>query len=162
MGDLLECVKLESVYLEGNRIESIEALQSLTALPRLRALYLQNMAKTLTNPICRTANYVESVQKLLPNLAVLDGQRVRAQPWQQLTQAMATADQVAEQKVESPASSQSVSLDIIDIPSPPGTLSGDQLDQQVMKILGPSASAILSNLEESRRLILQCDQLTGS
>lgn len=75
---LAACTALEHLALQDNKLPTLEslALPELAALPHLRTLLLQNVDRSLPNPVCRTvAGYKAAVLAALPNLANLDGER---------------------------------------------------------------------------------------
>lgn len=73
---LAELAELEVVELQGNRIAAAADLAALARLPRLRALRLRDEVSGASNPMCAAPSYFEDVCALLPNLAVLDGERL--------------------------------------------------------------------------------------
>jgi hypothetical protein len=73
---LAELAELEVVELQGNRIAAAADLAALARLPRLRALRLRDEASGASNPMCAAPSYFEDICALLPNLAVLDGERL--------------------------------------------------------------------------------------
>ena len=71
--------RLESLALQDNRLgPGLDALglQELgAALPGLRALYLQHLDRTGSNPVCRAEGYKPALLAALPGLCNLDGER---------------------------------------------------------------------------------------
>ncbi|MEW5301793.1 MAG: hypothetical protein WDW36_004631 [Sanguina aurantia] len=70
--------KLESLHLQDNRISDLESLcdpMGLRPLTSLRALYLQNLDRTLPNPVCGQPRYKARLLGELPALTNLDGER---------------------------------------------------------------------------------------
>jgi len=61
------CPKLKALHLSGNKIDSLEVLESLKELTNLEYLDLHNCEVTATE------NYKEKVFAMLPNLKYLDG-----------------------------------------------------------------------------------------
>ena len=78
--------ELEMLELQGNRIAAVADLGALARLPQLRTLRLQDDVGSgadggvgggaWSNPVCGTPSYFEDVCKLLPQLAVLDGESI--------------------------------------------------------------------------------------
>ncbi|XP_062572394.1 leucine-rich repeat-containing protein 61-like [Saccostrea cucullata] len=67
---------LQSVNLAGNLIGSINSLRCLTALDKLEELRLHDSLRDLSNPLCHSPMYRRDVLDMLPNLKVLDGERI--------------------------------------------------------------------------------------
>ncbi|XP_048733626.2 leucine-rich repeat-containing protein 61-like isoform X2 [Ostrea edulis] len=67
---------LQSVNLAGNLIGSINGLRCLTALDKLEELRIHDSVKDLSNPLCHNSMYRRDVLDMLPNLKVLDGERI--------------------------------------------------------------------------------------
>ncbi|XP_052699428.1 leucine-rich repeat-containing protein 61-like, partial [Crassostrea angulata] len=67
---------LQSVNLAGNLIGSVNSLRCLTALDKLEDLRLHDPVRDLSNPLCHSNTYRKDVLDMLPNLKVLDGERI--------------------------------------------------------------------------------------
>ncbi|XP_022334076.2 leucine-rich repeat-containing protein 61-like [Crassostrea virginica] len=67
---------LQSVNLAGNLIGSVNSLRCLTALDKLEELRLHDPLRDLSNPLCHSTTYRRDVLDMLPNLKVLDGERI--------------------------------------------------------------------------------------
>jgi len=71
---------LVCLSLVGNMVQSLDELRSLAAkAPALTALHLRTPNQTNTNPVCSESSYRQSVMEWLPQLQVLDGDRVRSE-----------------------------------------------------------------------------------
>lgn len=76
-----ECKDLSPLprsHPQDNRISDLESLcdpVGLGPLTSLRALYLQNLDRTLPNPVCGQPRYKARVLAQLPALTNLDGER---------------------------------------------------------------------------------------
>ncbi|XP_002730855.1 leucine-rich repeat-containing protein 61-like [Saccoglossus kowalevskii] len=73
---LKELENLKSLNIAGNLIGSTDALRCLQDLDDLESLRLNNQVKDLTNPICHSTLYKQTVLGILPRLKTLDGERV--------------------------------------------------------------------------------------
>lgn len=71
--NLMDLVFLEHLNLVGNQIESISEVEALMPMESLNAVYFQNLDGSDANPVCKHPSYVTTVQRMLPNLQVLDG-----------------------------------------------------------------------------------------
>lgn len=82
---------LQSLHLEGNNFSTLDQLRTVArCMPNLGQLWLRDpysaaaaadpsSSSLYTNPICSTLNpttYKQDIQKLFPNLRVLDGERL--------------------------------------------------------------------------------------
>ncbi|XP_046857243.1 leucine-rich repeat-containing protein 61-like isoform X2 [Xenia sp. Carnegie-2017] len=73
-------VSLEVLDVSGNLISSIESLHPLVNLKFLENLCLLDKKKCLTNPVCQTQpKYKICVCTLLPNISMLDGEKIVGQ-----------------------------------------------------------------------------------
>lgn len=71
-------VALEHLYLQDNAITHVEELNALPdKVPNLKTFYLKNIDGTQRNPVCDQPAYRSTIIRLLPDLFVLDGERVR-------------------------------------------------------------------------------------
>lgn len=68
---------LKNLNLAGNLIFSLDSFQCMCGLEHLKELRLKDDIHNLTNPVCMAPSYVNDVIRMLPNLLVLDGHRVR-------------------------------------------------------------------------------------
>lgn len=68
---------LEYLNVAGNLILSFDVLKTLSDLSKLSRLRLQDRSYSLFNPICKNEVYKPKVLSILPNLSVLDGERVK-------------------------------------------------------------------------------------
>mmetsp|Transcript_20060 Transcript_20060/g.36061 ORF Transcript_20060/g.36061 Transcript_20060/m.36061 type:complete len:258 (-) Transcript_20060:1044-1817(-) len=68
---------LETLMLQGNQISKFEDLNlaEMVNLPLLKALYLQNLDGSQTNPVCSQPKYKMTVLAALPLVMNLDGER---------------------------------------------------------------------------------------
>ena len=68
---------LEALLLQGNQIEYVDEVGTLSKLPHLRTLAFQNRDEPdETNPMCAHPAYRVTIRRLLPQLHTLDGERV--------------------------------------------------------------------------------------
>ena len=68
---------LEALLLQGNQIEYVDEVGTLSKLPHLRTLAFQDRTEPdETNPMCAHPAYRVTIRRLLPQLHTLDGERV--------------------------------------------------------------------------------------
>ena len=66
-------IKLQWLDLRGNKITDLEEINYLSEMKSLQCLFFQGQDGNHQNPICNKENYSSFTQKLLPQLAFLDG-----------------------------------------------------------------------------------------
>jgi hypothetical protein len=66
-------IKLQWLDLRGNKITDLEEINYLSDMKSLQCLFFQGQDGNHQNPICNKENYSSSTQKVLPQLAFLDG-----------------------------------------------------------------------------------------
>ncbi|KAJ9448683.1 Dynein light chain 1 [Diplonema papillatum] len=73
--EALHCLQvLEVVKLQGNKVSEIDTVVSLSGLPRLRGIHLQDSDGSHANPVCALSKYRETVTRRIPSLGCLDGE----------------------------------------------------------------------------------------
>ena len=79
LGCLPQCVALEHILLQRNEFRSDPGalVAGLALLPRLRSLYFQNFDGSDANDCCARSEYRAAVLTELPELHILDGERLR-------------------------------------------------------------------------------------
>lgn len=72
---------LRTLRLDGNAVSNLDEVQHMSALPELRAVYFRKVFEQAVapNPICGHPAYRPTVMRLVPELANLDGERLRAE-----------------------------------------------------------------------------------
>ncbi|XP_043933718.1 leucine-rich repeat-containing protein 61 [Protopterus annectens] len=73
---LSACGNLQSLNAAGNLINSFDSLRCLTNLKKLETIRLHDSLHNHSNPICTNAAYRTIVLDMLPNIKVLDGERI--------------------------------------------------------------------------------------
>jgi len=80
VANIEKLVKIEQLYLNGNRINDFNDLDKLAELARLKALFLIN------NPINRKGFYRQVIIKKIPQLMVLDGREITSEELERVEQ----------------------------------------------------------------------------
>ncbi len=84
---------LTELFLQGNKIESIENLSILSSkTPSLRSLSLQQSDGSLQNSVCSSPGYRSQILALLPGLEILDGIPVRSAGEREFSLALSESD----------------------------------------------------------------------
>merc|ERR1712216_60661 len=74
---LSKCRNLEHILIQENEISNIGEIAHLTGLQNLKSLYFKNIDGSQRNPLCEHPSYRSSIVRQLPQLTILDGERLK-------------------------------------------------------------------------------------
>ncbi|XP_072038744.1 leucine-rich repeat-containing protein 61-like [Amphiura filiformis] len=73
---LRELESLQTLNVAGNLIGSFSNLQCLKELDSLETIRLRDTTENLSNPVCNSLTYRETMREMFPHLKTLDGERI--------------------------------------------------------------------------------------
>eukprot|EP00128_Syssomonas_multiformis_P000054 Colp12_sorted_trinity150504_noHs@12508 len=81
---LQDLAELEWLNLQDNNIKDLSIFDTLSNLPNLSSLSLQDISKNYANPVCDEPHYMSRALITLPKLRVLDERRIKESKGMQL------------------------------------------------------------------------------
>eukprot|EP00281_Chroomonas_sp_CCMP1168_P020433 CAMPEP_0206229656 /NCGR_PEP_ID=MMETSP0047_2-20121206/9819_1 /ASSEMBLY_ACC=CAM_ASM_000192 /TAXON_ID=195065 /ORGANISM="Chroomonas mesostigmatica_cf, Strain CCMP1168" /LENGTH=229 /DNA_ID=CAMNT_0053652981 /DNA_START=56 /DNA_END=745 /DNA_ORIENTATION=+ len=139
LAGLEKCSSLEHLQIQDNKITSIGEIEQLTHLKNLKSVYFKNIDGTQKNLLCDHPSYRSSIMRQLPQLTILDGERLKH------------VDTIYS---EIPVSAGAPAKVIVPATKPwlADWSWGDEDDINVDKLLGQSQAKFESVLAESKKL----------
>uniref|UniRef100_A0A6T8P7S5 U2A'/phosphoprotein 32 family A C-terminal domain-containing protein n=1 Tax=Hemiselmis andersenii TaxID=464988 RepID=A0A6T8P7S5_HEMAN len=139
LSGLEKCTQLEHLQVQDNKISSIAEIESLLPLKNLKSVYFKNVDGTQKNLLCDHPSYRSSIMRQLPQLTVMDGERLKH------------SDSIYSEVPQSAGAPAKVVL-----PASKRWLQdwdwGDTEEIDVDKLLGQSQAKFESVLQESKKL----------